>query len=77
MGENGISINHLGAPGFYDTFKFKSKRRAYFRKMVIKNNVFLLIFIFLIILCSVQNNKEYEKINGGRFHIMSLSILVL
>ena len=32
MGENGISINHPGAPGFYDTFKFKSTKRAYFRK---------------------------------------------
>ena len=77
MGENGISINHPGAPGFYDTFKFKSTKRAYLKKNGNKNNVFILIFIFLIISYSVQNNKEYEKINGGRFHIMSLSILVL
>lgn len=39
--------------------------------MAIKNNVFLLIFIFLIISCSVQNNKEYEKIE---YYIDSIDI---
>jgi len=39
--------------------------------MEMKNNVFLLIFIFLIISCSVQNNKEYEKIE---YYIDSIDI---